>query len=115
MVWFETQINSAGSPGFVRQCQRRKEGSESGFTVGATFVLVFDEARIQRVLSKTLMPVIGGASCVTGGRSMFALLMGLKTISPDELHQLIQKQQVTVIDVNSRHSWIKARVQGVKS
>ncbi len=43
---------------------------------------------------------------------MFALLMGLKTISPDELHQLIQKQQVTVIDVNSRHSWIKARVPG---
>ena len=43
---------------------------------------------------------------------MFARLMGLKTISPDELHQLIQKQQVTVIHVNSRHSWIKARVPG---
>ena len=43
---------------------------------------------------------------------MFALLMGLKTISPDELHQLIQKQQVTVIDVNSRQSWIKAHVPG---
>ena len=38
--------------------------------------------------------------------------MGLKTISPGELHQMIQKQQVTVIDVNSRQSWIKARVPG---
>jgi rhodanese-related sulfurtransferase len=47
-----------------------------------------------------------------GERNMFALLMGLKSISPDELHQLIQKQQVTVIDVNSRQSWIKARVPG---
>ena len=43
---------------------------------------------------------------------MFALLMGLKTISPSELHHKIQKQQVTVIDVNSRKSWIKARVPG---
>ncbi|MGA9768043.1 MAG: rhodanese-like domain-containing protein [Blastocatellia bacterium] len=43
---------------------------------------------------------------------MFALLMGLKSISPDELHQLIQNQTVTVIDVNSRQSWIKAHVPG---
>jgi hypothetical protein len=43
---------------------------------------------------------------------MFARLMGLKDISPDGLHQMIQKQQVTVIDVNSRQSWIKARVPG---
>ena len=43
---------------------------------------------------------------------MFALLMGLKAISPGELHQLIQERQVTVIDVNSRQSWIKARVPG---
>jgi rhodanese-related sulfurtransferase len=43
---------------------------------------------------------------------MFALLMGLKTISPKELHQLIQKRAVTVIDVNSRQSWITARVPG---
>ena len=43
---------------------------------------------------------------------MFALLMGIKSISPNELHQLIQKQQVTVIDVNSRQSWITARVPG---
>jgi rhodanese-related sulfurtransferase len=44
---------------------------------------------------------------------MFAQLMGLKVVSPGELHQLIQKQQVTVIDVNSPQSWMKARVPGV--
>ena len=38
--------------------------------------------------------------------------MGLKTISPDGLHQLMQNEHVTVIDVNSRHSWIKVRVPG---
>jgi rhodanese-related sulfurtransferase len=43
---------------------------------------------------------------------MIARLMGLKVVSPDGLHQMIQKQQVTVIDVNSRQSWIKARVPG---
>lgn len=43
---------------------------------------------------------------------MIARLMGLKVISPGELHQLIQKQQATVLDVNSRQSWIKARVPG---
>jgi rhodanese-related sulfurtransferase len=43
---------------------------------------------------------------------MFARLMGLDAISPDGLHQMIQKRQVTVIDVNSRESWIKARVPG---
>lgn len=43
---------------------------------------------------------------------MFALLMGLKTISPDELHQLIQKRQVTPIDVNSPQSWRAAHVPG---
>jgi rhodanese-related sulfurtransferase len=43
---------------------------------------------------------------------MFALLMGLKTISPGGLHELMQKQPVTVFDVNSRQSWLKARVPG---
>jgi rhodanese-related sulfurtransferase len=43
---------------------------------------------------------------------MFAQLMGLKTISPGGLHEILQKQQVTVIDVNSRQSWIKAHVPG---
>jgi rhodanese-related sulfurtransferase len=43
---------------------------------------------------------------------MFALLMGLKTISPVGLNELMQKQKVTVVDVNSRQSWEKARVPG---
>jgi len=43
---------------------------------------------------------------------MFALLMGLRTISPAELHEMRQKQSVLVIDVNSRQSWMKAHVPG---
>jgi rhodanese-related sulfurtransferase len=43
---------------------------------------------------------------------MFALLMGLKVISPKGLHQSMQEKQVTVIDVNSRQSWMQARVPG---
>lgn len=43
---------------------------------------------------------------------MFARLMGLKTISPGALHQLMQSELVTAIDVNPRPSWAKARVPG---
>jgi rhodanese-related sulfurtransferase len=43
---------------------------------------------------------------------MFAQLMGLKTIAPGELHQLVQKQEVTVIDVNSPQSFRSAHVPG---
>ena len=43
---------------------------------------------------------------------MFAFLMGLKTISPNELHRLVQARQVTVIDVNSPQSWNRAHVPG---
>ena len=43
---------------------------------------------------------------------MLAFLMGLKTIAPGELHQLIQQRGVTVIDVNSSSSWRSARVPG---
>ena len=46
---------------------------------------------------------------------MFATLMGLNTISPTHLDQMLQNQQVTVIDVNARQSWIKARVPGACS
>ena len=46
---------------------------------------------------------------------MFALLMGLKTVSPNELHQLMQQQRLTVIDVNSAQSWNKAHVPGALS
>jgi rhodanese-related sulfurtransferase len=43
---------------------------------------------------------------------MFARLMGLSTISPQDLHHLMQNEPVTAIDVNSRQSWIQARVPG---
>lgn len=43
---------------------------------------------------------------------MFARLMGLKSISPKELHQLTQNRPVTIVDVNSPLSWKKARVPG---
>ncbi len=43
---------------------------------------------------------------------MFAWLMGLKTISPPRLNQLIQDKQATAIDVNSPQSWAQARVPG---
>lgn len=47
---------------------------------------------------------------------MFALLMGLKTISPERLHGLLQNSEpVSVIDVNSRQSWLKARVPGARN
>ena len=43
---------------------------------------------------------------------MFARLMGLKTISPVDLKQRLLEAQVTVVDVNSRQSWMKAHVPG---
>ncbi|HET9361071.1 MAG TPA: rhodanese-like domain-containing protein [Vicinamibacterales bacterium] len=43
---------------------------------------------------------------------MFARLMGLTTISPRGLHQLMQNEPVTTIDVNSPRSWAEARVPG---
>jgi rhodanese-related sulfurtransferase len=46
---------------------------------------------------------------------MLARLMGLKTIKPHELQQLMQKQVVTVFDVNARQNWLAARVPGARS
>jgi rhodanese-related sulfurtransferase len=43
---------------------------------------------------------------------MLALLMGLKSISPDALHKMMQGQKATIIDVNSPQSWSKAHVPG---
>jgi rhodanese-related sulfurtransferase len=43
---------------------------------------------------------------------MFARLMGLRTISPGELHRRLQQGPLTVVDVNSRQSWESARVPG---
>jgi rhodanese-related sulfurtransferase len=38
--------------------------------------------------------------------------MGLKTISPAGLHERMQRGPLTAIDVNSRQSWLAARVPG---
>jgi rhodanese-related sulfurtransferase len=46
---------------------------------------------------------------------MIARLMGLETISPEELRQKMQSEPVTVIDVNSRQSWLAAHVPGALS
>lgn len=46
---------------------------------------------------------------------MFAKLMGLKTISPKDLHRWLQDKAVTVFDVNSRQSWASARVPGARN
>jgi len=46
---------------------------------------------------------------------MFAWLMGLKSISPAALQQRMQAGQLAVFDVNSRMSWVKARVPGSKN
>ena len=43
---------------------------------------------------------------------MFARLMGLKSLSPQELHRLLGDAKLTVIDVNSPQSWSAARVPG---
>ena len=43
---------------------------------------------------------------------MFAKLMGLETVAPKELQELIGKGEVTVVDVNSSESWGKAHVPG---
>ncbi|MES3021995.1 MAG: rhodanese-like domain-containing protein [Pseudomonadota bacterium] len=43
---------------------------------------------------------------------MFAMLMGLKSISPKDLHERMQKGPLTIVDVNNAQSWQKARVPG---
>jgi rhodanese-related sulfurtransferase len=43
---------------------------------------------------------------------MFAFLMGLKSVSPAALHELMRAGSVTVVDVNSRRSWAEHHVPG---
>jgi len=43
---------------------------------------------------------------------MFAFLMGLPTVTPGELQQLLETRRALAFDVNSRQSWLKARVPG---
>jgi hypothetical protein len=57
-------------------------------------------------------PTDGGTDrtliALNGAMDMFAQLMGLKTIAPDDLHRLSQDAgNVSIYDVNSRQSWIK--------
>ena len=44
--------------------------------------------------------------------SLLSKFMGLKTISPKDLHEAIQNQRMTVLDVNSRQRWELAHVPG---
>lgn len=43
---------------------------------------------------------------------MFALLMGLKTVSPSELRRLLEEKQAAAFDVNSPQSFAQAHVPG---
>jgi rhodanese-related sulfurtransferase len=43
---------------------------------------------------------------------MFALLMGVKSVSPADLMRELQAREVTVVDVNAPQRWQAARVPG---
>jgi rhodanese-related sulfurtransferase len=43
---------------------------------------------------------------------MMALLMGLKTVSCQELHERMARESLTIVDVNALHSWRSARIPG---
>lgn len=45
-------------------------------------------------------------------RNILPKLMGLEAVSPDSLNKMITNDQVTVLDVNARQSWMKAHVPG---
>ncbi len=43
---------------------------------------------------------------------MIARLMGLKTVTPAALQGRTQSERIAIFDVNSRASWLQARVPG---
>jgi rhodanese-related sulfurtransferase len=45
---------------------------------------------------------------------MIARLMGLETVSPEELQRLVREGGVTTFDVNSRERWERAHVPGAR-
>ena len=45
---------------------------------------------------------------------MIAKLMGLKTISPADLHRRMGSETIAVFDVNAPASWVRARVPGAR-
>ncbi len=46
---------------------------------------------------------------------MFARLLGLKTISPQDLLEHVQHHTATAIDVHAPASWMQARVPGARN
>lgn len=46
---------------------------------------------------------------------MLAMLMGVKSISPAELHERLRAGGPAVFDLNAAHSWQAARVPGAAS
>jgi rhodanese-related sulfurtransferase len=40
------------------------------------------------------------------------MLMGLKSISPQELHESMRNSTLTIFDLNTQQSWQRARVRG---
>ena len=43
---------------------------------------------------------------------MLAFLMGLKSVSPDEVQRLMAERKATVIDVNADNTWAAGHVPG---
>jgi len=46
---------------------------------------------------------------------MYAFFMGLKSISPADLNQLMQAEPITIVDVNAPERWREARVPGARN
>jgi rhodanese-related sulfurtransferase len=46
---------------------------------------------------------------------MLGRLLGLKRISPRALYQLMQRERITVIDVNAAASWVGAHLPGARN
>jgi rhodanese-related sulfurtransferase len=45
---------------------------------------------------------------------MIARLMGLKTVDPATLRRRMQSERIAIFDVNSRGSWLEARIPGAR-
>jgi rhodanese-related sulfurtransferase len=43
---------------------------------------------------------------------MMAFLLGLKSVSPVQLQQLLEAREAVALDLNPRPSWLQARVPG---
>lgn len=45
---------------------------------------------------------------------MLARLMGLRTVDPASLRRRMQSERIAIFDVNSRASWLGARIPGAR-